>query len=66
MAPGKRGKSDARYFWLTRRRSTLLKVEKLMPAVFGIGILFTLAVVLPLLAVLVIVFAFFDLERGYL
>ena len=43
-----------------------MKVEKLMPAFFGIGILFTLAVVLPLLAVLVIVLAFFDLERGYL
>jgi len=43
-----------------------LKVEKLMPAVFGIGILIALAVVLPLLAVLVIVFAHLDLERGYL
>ena len=66
MVAGKRGKYDARYFWLTRRRSTLLKVEKLRPDVFGIGILIAVAVVLPLLAVLVIVFAHLDLERGYL
>jgi hypothetical protein len=46
--------------------STLVKAAKLVSDVFGIAVLLTLAVALPLLAVLVIVFAFFDLERGYL
>jgi hypothetical protein len=66
MVAGERGKFDARYFWLTRTRSTLLRAEKLVSDVFGIAILLTFAAVLPLLAVHVIVFAFFDLERGYL
>jgi hypothetical protein len=66
MAPGERGKSHARYFWLTGRISTLVKAAKLVSDVFGIAVLLTLAVALPLLLILVIVFAFFDLERGYL
>ena len=53
MAPGERGKSDARYFWLTGRRSTLLRVEKL--AVFGIGILLNIAAVPPLPLILIVV-----------
>ena len=66
MVAGERGKFDARYFWLTRERSTLLRAEKLVSDVLGIAILLTFAAVLPRLLILVIVFAFFDLERGYL
>ena len=66
MVAGKRGKSNARYFWLTRERSTLLRAEKLVSDVLGIAILLTFAAVLPRLLILFIVFAFFDLERGYL
>jgi hypothetical protein len=66
MVAGERGKSDARYFWLTGRRSTLVKAARLVSDDFGIAVLLTLAVALPLLLILVIVFAFFDLERGYL
>ena len=40
--------------------------QKLMPAVLRIAILLTFAAVLPQLLILVIVFAYLDLERGYL
>jgi hypothetical protein len=36
MAPGKRGKSDARYFWLTGRRSTLLAAVLPLPLILVI------------------------------
>jgi hypothetical protein len=43
-----------------------VKAAKLVSDDFGMAVLLTFAVALPLLLILVIVFAFFDLERGYL
>jgi hypothetical protein len=43
-----------------------MKVEKLAPDILDFAVLFTLAVVMPLLAVLVVLFAYLDLRKGRL